>query len=269
MKTKQTILVPTDFSERANNALDQAIHLASKINAELVIYHVYHRPLAEESHKFTLTDLEKKIDKQFKQLVENIPGLKKIPHAFKKELGVSVDNIANKVNSNGIDMLVMATKGAKGINEIWGTKTAKIIKMIETPVIVIPDNTSLKHIKKVALACDYSLKINDDSIVFLTNLGQKLGFSIDVVTLNREEKTMTKKEHENRDHLIKQMSNVKTSFAFTQHPHIDKGIMEYSKANNIDAVVVLSKNYSFIESLFHESLTDKMVFNSPIPLMVI
>lgn len=269
MKTQKTILVPTDFSERANNALEQAVHLAGKTNAKLIIYHVYHRPLAEESHKFTLTDLEKKIDKQFKQLADHIPGLKKIPHEFKKELGVSVDNIANKVNSNGIDMLVMATKGAKGINEIWGTKTAKIIKMIDTPVFVIPDNTSLKHLKKVALACDYSLKTEAESIGFLTNLAQELEFSIDVVTLNREEKTMTKSEHANRNELIEQMGNVTASFTFTQHPHIDKGIMDYSKANNIDAVVILSKNYSFIESLFHESLTDKMVFNSPIPLMVI
>lgn len=269
MKTQKTILVPTDFSERANNALDQAVHLASKMNAKLVIYHVYHRPLAEESHVFNLADLEKKIDKNFKKLLEALPKLKQVPHEFKKELGVSVDNIANKVNSNGIDMLVMATKGAKGFNEIWGTKTAKIIKMIETPVFVIPDNTGLKHLNKVALACDYSLKIDDDAIAFLTDLAQELELSIDVVTLNRKEKTMTNKEHENRNHLIKQMGNVKASFVFTQHPHIDEGIMEYSKANNIDAVVVVSKNYSFIESLFHESLTDKMVFNSPIPLMVI
>lgn len=269
MKTQKTILVPTDFSERANNALDQAVFLASKIKAKLIAYHVYHRPLAEESHKFNLTDLEKKIDKQFKQLFENHPGLKKISHEFKKELGVSVDNIANKVNNNGIDMLVMATKGAKGINEIWGTKTAKIIKMIETPVFVVPDNTDLKDLKKVALACDYSLKTEAESIGFLTDLAQSLEFSIDVVTLNREEKTMTKSEHNNRNQLIEQLGNVKSSFSFTQHTYIDKGIIEYSKTNNIDAVVVLSKNYSFIESLFHESLTDKMVFNSPIPLMVI
>lgn len=269
MKTQKTILVPTDFSERANNALDQAIHLASKINAKLVIYHVYHRPLAEESHVFTLADLEKKIDNNFKKLLEAQPKLKQISHEFKKELGVSVDKIAGLANNESIDLLVMATKGAKGINEIWGTKTAKIIKMIETPVFVIPDNTNLTQLKKVVLACDYSLKTDDDAIEFLTDFAQALAFSIDVVTLNREEKTMTKKEHENRDQLIKQMGNVKASFTFTQHPHIDKGIMEYAKANNIDAVAVLSKNYSFIESLFHESLTDKMVFNSPIPLMVI
>jgi nucleotide-binding universal stress UspA family protein len=218
---------------------------------------------------FNLADLEKKIDKNFNKLPDAVPQLKMIPYEFKKELGVSVDKIAGLANSEAVDMLVMATKGAKGFNEIWGTKTAKIVKMTETPVVVIPDNTGLQHLKKVVLACDYSLKTDAGSIGFLTHLAQALDFSVDVVTLNREEKTMTKSEHANRDELIKQLGSVKASFTFTQHPHIDKGIMAYSKSNNVDAVVVLSKNYSFIESLFHESLTDKMLFNSHIPLMVI
>lgn len=268
MKT-QTILVPTDFSERAKNALSQAVYLADKIKAQVIIYHVYHRPSNEDKHFMSLSEKEKKIDKNFNKLENALPELNKIPHEFKKELGISVDKIADFVNDDGIDMLVMATKGAKGFNEVWGTKTAKIIKLIDTPVFVIPDNTNLKDMKKVALACDYSLKTDENAIGFLTYIAEKLGFLIDVVTLNREEKTMTKKEKQNRDQLIKQMGNDDASFQFTQHPEIDKGIMAYAEANNIDAVVLFPKNYSFIERMFHESLTEKMVFNSPIPLIVI
>lgn len=269
LKTPQTILVPTDFSERAKNALDQAVFLAGKINARLIIYHVYHRPSNEEKHVISLSEKEKKIDKNFKKLLEALPQLKNIPHEFKKDLGISVDKIAELVNGDGIDMMVMATKGAKGFNEVWGTKTAKIIKMIDTPVFVLPDNTSLSNLNKVALTCDYSLKTDDHAIAFLTKLAQELAFTIDVVTLNREEKTMTKTEHKNRNQLIEQMGNVNASFKFTQHPEVDKGIMAYSRANNIDAVVLFPKNYSFIERMFHESLTEKMLFNSPIPLIVV
>lgn len=269
MKTQKTILVPTDFSERAKNAIDQAIHVASRIDARIIIYHVYHRPTTERAQKMSLENLKKKIDRNFDKLLESFPDLKKIHHEFRKELGLTVEKITDLVNKDGIDMLIMATKGASGFNEVWGTKTAKIIKLIDTPVFVIPDNTNLKDMKKVALACDYSLKTDENAIGFLTDLAEKLGFLIDVVTLNREEKTMTKKEKQNRDELIKQMGNDDASFQFTQHPEVDKGIMAYAEANNIDAVVLFPKNYSFIERMFHESLTEKMVFNSPIPLIVI
>lgn len=269
MKTQKAILVPTDFSDRANNALDQAVHLAGKINAKLIIYHAYHRPLAEKSHTFTLADLEKKIDKNFRTLVDLQPALKKIPHEFKKELGVSVDNIVNIANSGSIDFIIMATKGAKGFDELWGTKTAQIIKMIEAPVIVLPDHTNLKQLKKVCLACDYSVPTDGDSIAILAELAKALALTVDVVTLNRDEKTMTKKELDNRKKLMEQLESVKTSFTFTQHPNVEKGLIAYCKANNIDAVVVLSKSYYFIERLFRESLTDKLVFNSHIPLIVL
>jgi len=269
VETNKTILVPTDFSKRADNALDQAIYLAKKTSSKLVIYHFYHRPVVERDSERALADLEEKIEFKFQNLLRALPELKQVPYEFKKVIGTTVEKITGRVNTGGVDMLVMATKGAKGLNEVWGTKTAKIIKMIQKPAFVIPDHTNLKHLKKVALACDYSLKTNYEAIKFLTNLAEKLNFSIDVVTLNREEKTMTKAEHKHRNQIIELMGNVKASFKFTQHPQIDKGIMAYSKENNVDAVVILSKNYSFIESLFHESLTEKMVFNSPIPLMVI
>jgi nucleotide-binding universal stress UspA family protein len=269
VQNPKTILVPTDFSERANNALEQAVYLAKKTHCRLVIYHFYHRPVVEHNSDRALADLEQKINFKFEDLLKVVPDLKKTSYEFKKVIGTTVEKITGRVNTGGVDMLVMATKGAKGLNEIWGTKTAKIIKMIRKPGFVIPDNTNLKDIKKVALACDYSLKTNYEAIRFIADLAEKLDFSIDVVTLNREEKTMTKLEHKHRDQIMELMGNVKATFKFTQHPHIDKGIMAYSKENNMDAVVILSKNYSFIESLFHESLTEKMVFNSPIPLIVI
>lgn len=269
MKTQKTILVPTDFSQKANIALDQAVYLAHKIEAKLIVYHVYHRPVAGEKGPSTLSELEKNIEASFKKLLKTRPELNALPHEFKKELGVSVDNIVKLVNSQAIDMLVMATKGAKGFDELWGTKTAKIIKMVETPVFVIPDKTSLKQFEKVSLACDYSHPTDPAEIAFLAQLAESLDITVDVVTLNRDEKTMTKKEVENREQLIAQMGNVKASFSYTQHPNVEEGIIAYCQSNNIDAIAVLSKSYSFIERLFHESLTDKMIFHSPIPLLVL
>lgn len=269
MKKQQTILVPTDFSQRANNALDQAVHLAQAMNAKLLIYHVYHRPLAEETRTSTLSELERSIEDDFKKLEKTQSGLQQVPHEFKKALGVSVDNIVEMVQSASVDMLVMATKGAKGLDELWGTKTAKIIKMVEVPVFVIPDKTSLSQFKKISLACDYSEPTNREEVAFLADMAEALTLTVDVVTLNRDEKTMTKEELAHRDQLIEQLGKVKASFSFTQHANIEHGIIAYSEANDVDAIAVLSKSYSFIERLFHESLTDKMVFHSPIPLLVL
>lgn len=261
--------MPTDFSKRADNALDQAVFLAQKINAKLIVYHVYHRPVAEHGQTYTLAEVERRIDVAFKKLLNVHSGLKEISYEFRKELGISLVNIAEVVNAGSIDLLVMATKGAKGLEVFWGTKTAKIIKMVEAPVLVIPDNTSLKKFEKISLACDYSLPTDSEEIIFFAELAEALKLNVDVITLNRDEKTMTKKQLENRELLIEQLQDVEASFSYTEHSSIEEGIIEYCQVNDIDAIAVLSKSYSFIERLFLESLTDRMVFRSPIPLLVL
>ncbi len=266
---QKNILVPTDFSEISNNALIQAIYLADKIEAKLVIYHVYHRPVTDADSSSALLKIKTAIDEKFKELYKKIPELKDVAHDCIKELGISVDNIIEMTKKESIDLILMATGGAESIDEIWGTKTAKIIKGAEVPVFVIPDHSSLKEIQKVCLACDYSLHADYHDIDLLVKLAEHLNLTIDVVTLNRNERQMTHQELENREMLIKNLKDVESSFSFTHSSNIEEGIIDYSKANNIGLISILPKSYSFIERLFHESLTEKMVFHSRIPLLVL
>ncbi|WP_421897962.1 universal stress protein [Marinoscillum sp.] len=269
MKTLKRILLPTDFSERAGNALDQAIHLADRIGGRLLILHVYHRLVAEEDYTDNPEKLEKSIDKKFAKLLKEHPQLSRVPHEFRKELGLSLDNILDTVQNEAIDLLVMATKGASGFDEIWGTKTAKIIKRVQVPVFVIPDKTSLKRLKKVGLACDYSTSTVNHEMQFLIDLAREMELAVDVITLNRDAKTMIRQELDNREDIINLLDEVKSDFHFTDSNSVEDGLVEYSLANNIDLIAILPKSYSFIERLFNESLTQKMTFHSPIPLLVL
>lgn len=269
MKTLKNILIPTDFSGRAGNALEQAIHLADRMGGRLLILHVYHRLIAEEDYEDRPDQLEKSIDRKFAKLLKEHPGLNRVPHEFRKERGLSLDNIVETVQNEAIDLLVMATKGAKGFDEIWGTKTAKIIKRVDVPVFVIPDKTSLKRLKKVGLASDYSTSTVNREIQFLISLAKEMELTVDVITLNRDAKNMIRQELDNREVILKKLEEVKLDFHFTYHHSVEEGLVEYSLAHKVDLITILPKSYSFIERLFNESLTEKMTFHSPIPLLIL
>lgn len=259
----KTILFPTDFSERANMALAQAFHIVSKLDVKLIIYHVYHRPA-----NYVLT-VENEIDQKFKNLLEENVWLNNIEHEFHRELGISIENIPQFVKNEKVDLIIMATKGANGFDELWGTKTAEIIKNVKIPVLVIPDNTSLEKIGKAGLVCDYSKEADYHSLDFLLNILETQDLDTHIITLNRTEKTMTHEEIVCRMIVRKKLESVKTTFKFTFHDKVDKGIIEYSKSNGIGLIAIVPKSYSFIEQMFHESLTEKMVFRSPIPLLIL
>lgn len=268
----KTILFPTDFSERASNALNQALVFIQNFDAKIIIYHAYHRPAyysgGKEQLDQKLDEVKSSIDLKFKQLLKNNEALKETKYEFRKALGVSVESIV-ELSKKEIDLIIMATKGTDGLGELWGTKTAKIIKSVEVPVLVIPDNTSLTGIKKMGLACDYSQYTEYETLDFLLEVTERLKLDVDTITLNRSEKVMTNKEKDYKKLVREKLETVPATFNFTFHNNVDEGIINYAKANDIGLIAMLPKSYSFMESLFHESLTEQMTFHSPIPLLVL
>jgi nucleotide-binding universal stress UspA family protein len=269
----KTILFPTDFSDRANKALSQAVLYAQVFDAKIIIYHAYHRPVNKngdaEQMAHELYAFEKGIDQQFKKLYDDNGFLEKVSHEFRKELGVSIENIPQIAKSEKVDLIIMATKGANGFDELWGTKTAFIVKKVKVPVLVIPDNANLNNIGKVGLVCDYSKEADYNSLDFLLEIIKKQALDVNVITLNRSEKPMNSEELSYRMLVRKKLESVPTTFHFTFHDNVDQGIIDYSKANDIGMVAILPKGYGFINQIFHESLAKKMIFRSPIPLLIL
>ncbi|MEM8967218.1 MAG: universal stress protein [Bacteroidota bacterium] len=269
----KTILFPTDFSKRANYALKETVGLANKLGAKIIIYHVYHRPATEKvssGHSDRLLEnLERDIDMSFKGLLAENPGLADLDHEFRKELGFLSDCLVNISEKEGISLVCMATKGAKTFGELWGTKTAEIVKNLNVPVLVIPDNTRLDTIEKVGLICDYSEETNYHTLDFLLEIVEELKLDTDVITLNRDEKTMTSQEKAYRELVRKKLENVPATFHFSVSDDVHQGVMAYCQTNEIGLIAILPKKYNFIVQLFRESLTEQMTFRSSIPLLVL
>lgn len=269
----KTILFPTDFSNRANHALKETIGLAKKLGAKIIIYHVYHRPVAEKvssGHADRLLEnLERNIDMSFRGLLAENPILNSIDYEFRKELGLLADCIVDISEREDISLVCMATKGAKTFGELWGTKTAEIVKKLNVSVLVIPDDTYLEDIEKVGLICDYSEETDYHTLDFLLEIVEGLQLNTDVITLNRDEKTMTTQEKAYRELVRKKLENVPATFHFSFSDDVHQGVMAYSQANDIGLIAILPKKYNFIIQLFHESLTEQMAFRSTVPLLVL
>lgn len=273
------ILFPTDFSNRAEKALEEAISFCDKTRGELLIYHVYHRPYSETGSSADMeaktSKLEMQIEKKFLGLEKNHKHLHKIKHGFRKELGSSIEKIVALANEDHIDLIISATKGAKGFGELWGTKTEKIIKEVNIPVLIIPDDSSIDGLKKIGLTCDYSNKTVYESLEMLIDLAEHFTSNVDVISLNQDVMDMAKddnqtsEENRNRKLVRSLLEDVDTSFDFTFNEDVERGILEYCRENEIDLIAILPKHYSFFQKLFHISLTKKMIFHSPIPLLVL
>lgn len=163
------ILVPTDFSKIANNALDEAVNIAKRTNAELVLLHVIEEGSASSSIQvtgeyqagdpqeqiFMLKLIERSRD-QLQGLSDTYPG---VNITTELRMGNTFHGITDIVKEHDVDMVVMGTTGSSGIDELLvGSNAEKIVRYAKCPVLTINEKTGKSSCDNIVLATGMSEK---------------------------------------------------------------------------------------------------------------
>ena len=145
MPTK--ILVPTDFSEYSDRALEQALDIAKQYNAKVFLLHVSHQ---EDLHRIdigVITDEGLWQQIRESQLAESRARLQnqidKFPQAKGVEVittvrhGIPYEKILEEAEEQGIDLIVIASLGRSGIAKyLIGRVARNVLKGAKCPVLL-------------------------------------------------------------------------------------------------------------------------------------
>lgn len=143
MKIEQ-ILVPTDFSENAQHAVDYAIELGKRCSAKL---HLLHTPViptyllmdlsyspGPEAVTRILNDSQETLDKQAQRIAD--AG---VEHFTAIREGTVHEVIRDYAKEHGVDLVVVGTHGRTGVSKLmYGSVTERVIKTVHTPILVVP-----------------------------------------------------------------------------------------------------------------------------------
>jgi len=144
--TLQKILWPTDFSDRANQALDYVRSLTRKYEAEIHVLYVIDNPLLNHPEwygDFESDHIEKMLawqNQKAKQRLDRICNeqLEGCPYYVRHiAIGDPAQEILKLVDKENIDMVVMSTRGAKA-HFRFGSIAEKVVKNATVPVVTIP-----------------------------------------------------------------------------------------------------------------------------------
>lgn len=163
----KNILIPTDFSEYANNAVDYGISIAKKSKATIHFLHIISTPVE-------WTRLPKEKEKNYPDTLRAI-GHAKLElnrleiKATKANLKVKQYLVYDKTSDEIIehlkhykhDFIVMGSHGAKGWRELYiGNNAQKVVRNSPVPVLIVREKPKRLAIKKIIFASNFSREVD-------------------------------------------------------------------------------------------------------------
>ena len=182
------IIVPVDFSEHSEYALEAASMLAKKNNAEILALHMLEISNAVMNKVDGMKQMEslfflKLAEKRFEEFLNKnyLKGIKVTPIIKHFKVFSEVNDVAKEHEA---DLIVMGSQGASGLKEVFiGSNTEKVVRHSDIPVLIIKHNPILMDFENVVFACDFS----EDAIeqyIRAKEMVEKLGSKMHLVYVN-------------------------------------------------------------------------------------
>lgn len=278
VRTMKTILFPTDFSKAAEKSFIYALKFANKIGASITTLHVYKLPdIKGVNLPKTLMRIYESIDLEtFENYKSNVPQLHEIakvnnlgsvPIYHIMEEGETIPTIQTVATKNKADMIIMGTKGATGLKEIFiGSVAASLLEKAPCPVLVVPEKAVFDgKIDNIAMTTSFKKEEEEAlrTVLALAGLFQAEVHCVNIDLAHVEP-------------VLKRMEVFKSGFKDEKNIHfevldsidLEETINNFLHEKKIDLLAMLThRRKRFLEKLFSYSLTKKMANHLDTPVL--
>ena len=278
LQRMMNILIPTDFSQNAWNALEYASKLFKDTPCTFHILHIGDLKDSDIKGNFLVRPFPQ-TDAQIKQEMGHLfERIKKMPHNRNhhfialQEYGNILSIVRKKVEDLSIQLIVMGTKGASGVKKtIVGSNTGDVITKIQCNVLVVPEKAQFVMPRNIAFPTDYNIFY---SHTILENISDMLQISRATLYVMHAElsdglsKIQLKNKAYLQDYLEEAFSELH-AFHSVKNRKIGHAIPTFISDHSIDLVIMVAKNLNFLQQLLFDSTIEKLSFHTTVPLLVL
>lgn len=267
------ILVPTDFSVHANNALKVAAQIAKKTNSEIVLLHMLEIPsqmsdAVTEASGIPEIMLFIQKAKETLQRTKEKSFLNGITVTEQIKFEKAHDGIITFIKNNTIDLIIMGSNGISGIEEILvGSNTEKVVRLSEVPVLVVKKDTKEFLPSKFVYASDFTKETKKPfkkMIEFADFFDVQLNLVM-ICTPNSFKPTALSEKIITEFVSNFEIKNYTT--AIYNDINIEKGIINYSNSINADLIGLCTHGRTGLSHFFTGSVSEDLVNHTSKPVI--
>lgn len=253
------ILIPTDFSDGARQAINFALKSFPKAKFTLI-----HTINPHQSGSTMIVDINKEL------LDSTRPEMNKLVEEIKSEnssldikgyveIGLFTQTLNEIIKEYDVDLVVLGTKGASGLQEILiGSNAATAIKNVIKPLIIVPKNAKSQPAKSILLTSDFNTK--NESVV-LNFVDEHFNAETELLHVKMPNEKID-------DSLAQKSQDLGPKVSIVEADNTEDAILKHAHDNDYEMIILTPKDRGIIRNLFHHSVTKKLSMHSDIPLLI-
>tara|TARA_R110002051_G_scaffold65839_1_gene119464 strand:- start:9103 stop:10005 length:903 start_codon:yes stop_codon:yes gene_type:complete len=276
----KNILLPTDFSKNAWNAIQYSIDLYKDEPCVFYLLNTYtpsistSRFMASVLYEESLT-VENYSKEGLQHILNRIQKKYHNPlHNFKtiSSFSLLVDEVREVIDEYNIDMVILGAKGASGLAEIFmGSSAVRIIKAVKNcPVLAIPNQFKFKTPKEIAFATDFNRFYTQSELQPIINMVKTFNSVLRIVHVQNEIKALTELQRFNLNMLRKYFKDIEYYIhTVSELNSISKTLEIFANELELHLLAMLNYQHSYLEEITREPIVKQLTFHTKIPLLVI
>ncbi|MCM0664819.1 universal stress protein [Flavobacterium tyrosinilyticum] len=269
------ILVPTDFSEHAEDALRVASQIAKKNNSEIILLHMLELPQQSNDAIVGGTSIPETMlfMKKANETLDEVASkeyLEGIPVTEIVKMDKPIHGITQISKDYDVDLIIMGSHGSSGVEELLiGSNTEKVVRNSEIPVLVIKKNIPNFNAQNIVFASDFSEEAKKpfEKLLNFTKLFDSKLHLVTICTPNSFKPTHVSE---------KAMSDFVTEFDITNYTtqiyndtNIEKGIINFSNRIDADVIGMCTHGRTGFAHFFNGSISEGLVNHAVKPVITL
>lgn len=254
----KTFIVPHDFSEVANVALDHAIITAKPLGAEIHLLHVVNKEKDLAAAKAKLQEVinSKSDEVSIKPMVR---------------LGNIFEDIGEYAAENGAELIFMGTHGTHGWQHLTGMNALKVVTNSTVPFIIVQEKSPKETgYDDIVVPLDLN-KETKQKLAIVANLAKYFKSKIHVITPEETDEFLKHQVKANIMFAKKYFEerNLEVSATLVPHSGFDKEVIKHAISVGADLVAIMNLNKNSLLGVLTSNHEEYIITNdAQIPTLI-
>jgi nucleotide-binding universal stress UspA family protein len=268
------ILVATDFSICAGNAMEYAMELAKVLRFEVCVIHAIGAMEGVNNNTYAAIYISDYQNNKKQALItwagtySSRDEYKDVPVTTSCEIGSVSAVLAKYAESNPVELLVMGNMGSTGIAGLFGSNVSAMVEKTKIPTLIIPLESKFALQPVITLATDFSTKLSAEDVSALNELVLGLR-SQKLMVLNVLEGSDWKTNEAGENNMKALVPHVELDFRYISEGNTIDGILNFVVSSEIDILCLVKHHHNVLYRLFNRSTVNQVMNRSVKAILVL